>query len=259
MTSRDTDIQPQAAENLAALWEIPVSLMGGRVTRLDQFGVSLADAGAASSLKNNATLLRKPTPDSIAAVARSVTDYFSAGSGGPFSINSHWVDVDFSPYGYEQIETDALMYRPPASFAHIHAPSLEIRRVDDATLLAAFEHAFVHGFAFDALLPFQRGAVFDERVLADDRFRLWVGMHGDDPVASAAACAHGGVLGLYHIATVPGMRGRGYGTAMTSVALSSEPRLPSVLQASPAGHEFYLPSGYRQVGEFTFWRAVRSG
>lgn len=86
----------------------------------------------------------------------------------------------------------------------------------------------------------------------DSPFEHWVGFLDGTPVASASLFRCAGVAGLYNLATLPGVRGRGIGTAIIQAPLREAHREGlglAVLQASPAGFPIYVSLGFQQDGE----------
>lgn len=94
-------------------------------------------------------------------------------------------------------------------------------------------------------------------VLADDRFRLWVGWEGDRPVSAAAASAAAGISDVTPVATVPEARRRGYGAALTWRVTMADPTLPALLLATDEGLPSYERIGYAAVARFTLWSRDR--
>jgi predicted GNAT family acetyltransferase len=74
-------------------------------------------------------------------------------------------------------------------------------------------------------------------------------MEDGKPVATSKLFCAGGVAGIYHIATLPDKRGRGYGTAMTLAAAHAghkEGHHVGVLFATPAGYGVYRRLGFKE-------------
>jgi GNAT superfamily N-acetyltransferase len=77
-----------------------------------------------------------------------------------------------------------------------------------------------------------------------------VGVVDDAPVATATLFFTAGVAGLYFVSTVPAMRGRGIGAAISRVALVAARDLGyrvAVLGSSPMGYGVYERLGFREV------------
>jgi len=78
--------------------------------------------------------------------------------------------------------------------------------------------------------------------------QLFIGMENGQPVATSRLICAGGVAGIYHVATLPEARGRGYGTAMTLAAAHAGRELGyhvGVLFASSAGYGVYRRLGFQ--------------
>ncbi len=78
---------------------------------------------------------------------------------------------------------------------------------------------------------------------------LFLGLENGQPVATSRLLCAGGVAGIYHVATLPDARGRGYGTAMTLAAAWAGRELGyrvGVLYASPAGYGVYRRLGFQE-------------
>lgn len=78
------------------------------------------------------------------------------------------------------------------------------------------------------------------------------------PVASSRISIGGGVAGLYAVATLPDVRGRGIGRAMTLAALDAGRALGyriGVLQASDSGLPVYRRLGFRTMFDYAVYQA----
>jgi len=79
-------------------------------------------------------------------------------------------------------------------------------------------------------------------------WQLFVGLADGKPVAASRLFCAAGVAGIYHVATVPEARGRGFGTAMTVTAIHAARELGyriGVLAASSAGFNVYRRLGFQ--------------
>lgn len=92
----------------------------------------------------------------------------------------------------------------------------------------------------------------------ESRLRHYVGWLGGKPVAGATMFLNevAGTAGIYHVDVLPDARGRGFGKAVTAVALAAARDLGyslGVLSASTLGTPVYLRLGFRIVGMVTIF------
>lgn len=163
------------------------------------------------------------------------------------------------PFGTVALATDGWQPEPPRAWLHRPAgagmppeppPGYTIDRVADAPTLAAFEIAAAAGFAVDPPAP---GGWHASASLADPRGAAWIVRAGPAIVATAMAIRAGGLLGIYGVATLPGHRRRGIGTALVRHLLAQDPGLPAVLQPSPMAAGLYARLGFRPAGATRTW------
>ncbi len=242
--------------NLASSCGAPAAAMGGRVERLDH--LALSDLGRPTAMCNAAVLLAPAQPGRLAALLAELDAFFAAGAGsGRVELWSLWPTPDLRPFGWELDGYPPVMLRPPGGGARPAPPELRVERVLDAAGLAAWEATLVEGFPFEELAG--GPAMFDERVLADGRLRLYLGLVDGRPVATSGTMIDAGVSGVLGVATLPGVRGRGYGEALTWAATMAEPALPAVLVASDDGRGVYERMGYTALLRATLWHRERAG
>jgi GNAT superfamily N-acetyltransferase len=65
-------------------------------------------------------------------------------------------------------------------------------------------------------------------------------------------------VGIYAVATLPKVRGKGYGAALTARAVQTDATLPAVLQASDDGQPVYLRLGFQIVVRYALWMRQRA-
>jgi GNAT superfamily N-acetyltransferase len=140
------------------------------------------------------------------------------------------------------------MLRPPGRTPPA-ATDLEVRSVADAATLADFQEVLVAGFGLaDVGVP----AVAD-LALAGSLLHLRVGYADGVPVATAGAAVHHGLLEIDWVATLPDVRRRGYGAAITAAVVGVAPELPAVLLASDDGQPIYRRLGFLDLFRTTMW------
>lgn len=95
--------------------------------------------------------------------------------------------------------------------------------------------------------------------LAGERIALrYLGRLDGRAVATSRISIGGGVAGLYAVATLPDVRGRGIGRAMTLAALDAGRALGyriGVLQASDSGFPVYRRLGFRTMFDYAVYQA----
>jgi GNAT superfamily N-acetyltransferase len=126
----------------------------------------------------------------------------------------------------------------------------------DAGRLEAFWQATELGFEMPRSIV---EVVFPAAVLEADAVRAFVGTFHGSPVATSIAVRTADTIGIYSVATAPGARGRGIGTAMTWHLLrDADPGWRvAVLQASDMGRPIYERMGFSLVREFDEYMARR--
>ena len=126
---------------------------------------------------------------------------------------------------------------------------LEIRQVMNAEDLWLWTHVFIRGYGLsnDFNLPYY-GLMASLGI--DLPFRHYIGYLNNKAVAASTLLLGAGSAGIYNVATLPGARGKGIGSAMTLYPLLEARQLGylvGVLQSSEMGLPVYLRLGFRQV------------
>jgi GNAT superfamily N-acetyltransferase len=254
--ARSEELLKSSARNIAAYWEHLAGARGKRSVRWDE--VWAVDAQTAHPLYNAATVIRPLEPAQIDDMVARLTEFYATLSGGPWTLWSPWPSFDLEHRGFEPFGRPPIMARRPGGTAPPVVPALDIVEVANAATMADFERAAITGYPAPDMLPVHTGALFDGRVLGGP-LRLWVGYADDRPVTTAAALADKAVNGVYLVATVPGARGRGFGTAVTAQAVAAYPSLPAVLVATEMGEPVYQRLGFTEIGRLGGWVKPRPG
>lgn len=111
-------------------------------------------------------------------------------------------------------------------------------QVAEEAFEAAEHHQIIHCFA------------------RDPKFRLYLGVCGDQPAAGALAYCSEDEVGLYLVGTVPGFRRRGLADQVVKTALRDAEASGlkwGVLQASSMGEPVYRRIGFRPTGRISHW------
>jgi ribosomal protein S18 acetylase RimI-like enzyme len=245
--------QAMSARNLAAQWEHLPRALGTRWARWDDAWA--ADAASKSAYPNSATLLRPlAEPDAGELIER--LDVFYAGDiGAPWLLWSAWPTSDLSVHGMARGGSPPLMVRLPGDPLPALPSELRVAEATSEAALLDFDEALIRGYPIDEL------------TFPDDRFtgmgalggpmHFFVGYQKDRPVTCAASYVGESEVGIYMVATLAEVRGKGYGGAITAAALASAPNLPAVLQASGYGETVYRRLGFQAVGAYTIWYKAR--
>lgn len=213
----------------------------------------LIDAGSPSPFLNSAFLLPLESDDDRDwELARRAMTFMRSGSAKPFFLWAGAATPDLSSLGFAPSGLPPLMHRPPADGGGTSPAELEIVEVADLEELETFAATMVVAYPDEALIPYERGSMVDERVLGGD-FRLWIGRVDGVAVATAGAMRSQGLAWVEFIATLPEARGKGYGEAMTWAATLAWPELPAALVASDAGRPVYERMGYSLVSRWSLW------
>jgi ribosomal protein S18 acetylase RimI-like enzyme len=111
----------------------------------------------------------------------------------------------------------------------------------------------VRGFSNDESQTIAPGTFHPPSILEDPRMVLWLGQVEGKPVGAAMSYRTDDAVGIFGVTTIPTARRRGYGGALTSVALLTDTGLPAVLAPSPEGEPVYARLGFERVGELLIW------
>lgn len=142
-----------------------------------------------------------------------------------------------------------------------HPARLAIELVDDEETFKQHIDTMIVGFEFpEAMAHYMSHRHYGRMFLNDPAVRYYVGRFDGKPVAISLLFLCEGIAGIYNVATIPQMRHRGFGTAMTRHALLEALDLGyhvAVLQASEMGVPVYRHLGFQEHFTFASYRKIR--
>ena len=219
-------------------------------------------SGPATAIHHQAVTL---TPGSVAetpALMQEIEQLVVAHEQDQVEVIDWWRVLNLTSLGFELpgntgIEPAPYLLRPPGVQPSVAIPpELEIERVRTPETLEEFEEASFEGFELVGV--YNPGCWHAPASLDDPDMRYFTGRVQGRAVSVSIGVISDGVVGLFGVATKPAYRRRGYGTAMTWVALSSASTLPAVLGPSEMGEPLYRRMGFGDFHHFWTWRRKRS-
>jgi GNAT superfamily N-acetyltransferase len=204
----------------------------------------------------NAVLRTEAEPGNLDALIESTLAHFRAKRVPRFC---WWVGPDTQPADLGQrLAKHGLTYREgPAGMAvdllalneDCSGPaSLAIEHVRDTKTLAAWIQVAFAGFGFPGTEASSGFGLF-AGLGFDLPLRSYLGTLDGEPVAASQLFLGAGVAGIYIVATVPGARGRGIGTALTLAPLRDARDMGfriGILHAAPMGMGLYRRLGFQE-------------
>jgi GNAT superfamily N-acetyltransferase len=133
---------------------------------------------------------------------------------------------------------------------------LEIREVLDRGDLERWRVPVRRAFGFPPLVDEAVIAAIGAHALERRDVRCFLGLLGGEPVAASMLAPAGGVAGVYNVATLPSVRRRGIGTALTRAAMAAaraDGHRWAVLLAEPAGEGIYRALGFEPLCRVETW------
>jgi GNAT superfamily N-acetyltransferase len=243
------------ARNSAAYSEHLARALGKYWAHWDD--VWAVDRQASDPIPNAATLLRPLDVGHISDLVNRVSQFYAERSGGAWLLWSAWPTPDLQPWDFQLFGQLPLMVRPPGGIIPSTPDGLRLVEVSDAATLADYERAFIDGMPLPELQPVRTGSLLDARVLGGP-LRFWLGYLGDRAVTTARSYVDTAVNGIFAVTTLPEVRGHGYGTAITAMAIAATPSLPAVLEATDLGYAIYRRLGFTEIARHTYWLKPRA-
>jgi ribosomal protein S18 acetylase RimI-like enzyme len=252
----------QVANNLRESFRtIAAAREGGEVRELH--GVSIASAGVTFQMFNAAFLSGPVASEAeLKQRVKLPSVHFDArGLEWAYWVCEDWIDEAARKRSRRVIERNGLHRSTeiPGMIAECLAPpvrqlpEIDVRRVIDRNTGEAF--CEIGATCFHVPITWFR-EVFDNDVVWE-RFASYVGYVDGEPVSTTAIVHGAGAMGVYNVATLPGVQRRGYGEAVMRHALSEAGKelgaLPVVLQSTPAGLLLYERMGFRTVARVSVY------
>jgi ribosomal protein S18 acetylase RimI-like enzyme len=127
--------------------------------------------------------------------------------------------------------------------------SLRIEGVTDDSQFADFVGVVAKAFEWEAE---QLARVFTPRLLNEEGWYGWTGYENGKPVAASQLVVHSATGGLYYVAVDNAHRRKGYGEAITRIAIEAAWAAGcdlATLSASQFGYPVYKRMGFRDAGQ----------
>ena len=215
-------------------------------------------AGPATAIHHEAVTVAPGSAAETPELMREIEQLVAARGQDQLEVKDWWRTLDLTSLGFELawntgVEPAPYLVRPPGAHPPVAVPpELEVARVRTPETLAEFEAASFEGFeGVGAHAPVCWHA---PPSLDDPDMRYFIGRVQGQAVSVSIGVISDGVVGLFGVATKPAYRRRGYGMAITWVALRSAPTLPAVLGPSDGGEPLYRKMGFSDFHRFRLWR-----
>jgi ribosomal protein S18 acetylase RimI-like enzyme len=132
---------------------------------------------------------------------------------------------------------------------------LEIRAVEDEATLSLWAHVFTLGYGLPSAWE---ETIFEAWSNLGLKFpiRNYLGFVEGRPISTSTVFFGGGVAGIYDVATLPELRGRGLGAALTVHPLLEARNMGyhiGVLQSSEMGFNVYKKLGFRHLCQIEYF------
>ena len=248
----DDELVARTDANYYAVWPLYTSLGDGGGEVIQRDGVTLTDSGTPVAQFNNIFVTR-PLRDPLAQLESAIALFDERSR--PFLLR---IREGLDPAADRACGELGLAdggVTPGMALADMTKSGT---RVEGLTILTARTHeAFSHHLdmivaAFGVPRAYAE-LLLTERFLHLPDTELYVGYLDDRPVAASALFVTGRTAGVYEVATLPEVRGRGIGEAMTWHCVRRGAAMGCVvatLQASAMGYPIYERMGFRLVAPY---------
>jgi ribosomal protein S18 acetylase RimI-like enzyme len=248
----DEELIARADANYFTVWPLLCSLADGAGEVIQRGGLIMTDSGTPLAMVNSVFVTR-PLRDPVAEL-RGALAFFDE-RRRPFLVR---IRRGLDPAADRACAELGLVAGGVMPGMALDRMTNEGTRVDGLAIVAAKTRAtFLHHL--DVMVEgFGLPREFAE-VLLTDRFlhvpdaELYVGYVDDRPIASSALFVTGRTAGIYNVATLADVRGRGIGEAMTWHCVRRGAEMgcvAAILQASEMGFPIYERMGFRLVSPY---------
>ncbi len=248
----DDELIARADANYFTVWPLLCSLGDGGSEVIQRGGLTITDSGTPLAQFNNIFVTR-PLPDPLAQLKGAIALFDERSRPFLVRIREGLDPAADRACGELGLVDGGVM--PGMALADMTKPGT---RAEGLTMLTARTHeAFSHHLdmivgAFGVPRAYAE-VLLTERFLHLPDTELYVGYLDDRPVAASALFVTGRTAGVYNVATLPEVRGRGIGEAMTWHCVRRGAAMGCVaatLQASDMGRPIYERIGFRLVSPY---------
>lgn len=219
---------------------------GGEVLELEDAVLTFAGPGGPNGL-----FFLSETPDHSRALAAARRFFGERGVDYLVTLRTgidRAAEATAAADGLRHVATVQVMALAPMNLpAFPDVPALEIREVKGVEGLDEYLRVGALGFEEE---PNEQRPFYPPGVAHDPAFRFFVGYLDGEAVATGGLIQTPSGAGVYGVSTVPALRGRRIGTAMTVHVLRASERDLAFLQPSATSVRMYGRLGFETVGAY---------
>jgi GNAT superfamily N-acetyltransferase len=212
--------------------------------------VTMTDSGTPLPFWNRA-VVEQPIIDASETAAE--LHAFYGGRGVPYLVDSAWPTPDLRGEGFHLMGHPPLMVRMSSEPPPPPPADLTIVEVHDAQTAEDAERTLVDGYPAPMFQPFSGVSLFTPEVFGAAGWHHFVGYADGGPVAAGSCYVGQQLLRVENIATLPSVRGRGFGFAITAATINADLSRRAVLVASDLGRPVYEKLGFVATQRVTYW------
>jgi GNAT superfamily N-acetyltransferase len=248
------EIAERIASGMVAFWQDRVRHLPGHVIH-EVDGVVACLTGLDDDEQNTALVEREPE-DAAATFAEAERVFRAHGrSLGVDVERGRHPDVDAAlrAMGLEMVATRPAMAMRVQDVDPAQVPDgVEMVRVTEPGWLAELVEVEIGAFETDRAVA--EGLLAPSQ-LSLPNVRLYAAFADGRAVAQAVTNTHGGAVGVFGVATLPGYRRRGIGTAITAFAIDDVRDEADLawLQSTEKGRPLYERMGFRPLSDWDVW------